>query len=533
MKIFDHTFGIKGIQDYKPNTKCYKPLRIYNKYVGQVMYVPCRRCPSCLHARSTALTQRLVNECKQHLFNFFFTLTYDNEHVPRLVRVCPTVYKLNRNFVNMPVKQSLLVTKKSFDDLGVKHITKLSDDSFGVVCKQDIQLFMKRLRRYIDYEFKDTLNCYDKKIRYFVAAEYGTIYQRPHYHGTIHCDSQRLADELPRLIHKAWTFCDSSRIDVQLISGSAPQYVAKYVNGCSHLPQILQTKSFRTFHLCSKNPIIGAFKNDYKEVQDILINGLIQRPCIRDPKQQDLTYDVSSYSLVSRYFPPCQGFSLSDDSYKLQLFEKYDKGDFFKLYDPYKHRYVETELRGYSYLDVPLSFKYSDLRFYKAIKRFTTLSSYPIRDKLGNIREYKELQLSPNEVIRLVSRLYSDFDYLRLAQQLRSEEVLSHDCNVDLLPFRLLSFYPTLWRELPLYMTYDDFILKSPVEFGFSYGFIFKQFFNLNYNDIYANGSLKATFIHLMNNNDYDIRFRFEQTRSLLQADRKKKFNELYNNFNQ
>lgn len=528
MLILDHTYGVHSLADCKPNTKCYKPLRIYNKYSNEVLYVNCRKCPACLSARSSELTNRVTNECKQHMFNIFFTLTYDNEHVPRLVRKCPSVYCLNRDYGDYKVSQRYFFTTKTFAELGVKHLSNLDGDTFGVVCKRDVQLFLKRLRSAIHYEFKDKLNDYETKIRYFICSEYGSVYQRPHYHGIIFCDNRQLADSIPRLLRKVWSYCDPSRIDAQFVCGSAPQYVAKYLNGCSHLPEVLQSKSFRTFYICSKNPIIGNFENHVKEVQDILINGISQRMCSHGEKFTDIAYDVFPYSSFARYFPKCQGFSLSPHNYKLSLYEKYQNKRYLKLYDSQNHRYIESGLRGYAYLDSPDTFKYADYRFYKAIKRFTKSFYVPLRYSDGRIERYVSVSLSPNEVIKLVCKRYAEYDYLRLALQLRMEEILSQSQDA----YTLLSFYPTLWRELPFTFSKDDFIKKSPFEFGNSYGFIFLTYFNITYEDLYLNNFLRDDFIKKMNNLSIDTGYRTDLIKNLLQSDRKKKFNELYNNFN-
>ena len=68
-----------------PAVPCNSPKRIYNKYLRTYMYVPCRHCSSCLDVRSSFLHQRVDNECQQHAYSIFFTLTYDNEHLPTLV----------------------------------------------------------------------------------------------------------------------------------------------------------------------------------------------------------------------------------------------------------------------------------------------------------------------------------------------------------------------------------------------------------------------------------------------------------------
>lgn len=43
---------------------------------------PCRKCIPCLIARQKAWVSRLVEELRNHDFNYFVTLTYDDDHVP-------------------------------------------------------------------------------------------------------------------------------------------------------------------------------------------------------------------------------------------------------------------------------------------------------------------------------------------------------------------------------------------------------------------------------------------------------------------
>lgn len=131
-------YGIRDLSDYAPSMKCYKPLRIFNKYLGDTVYVDCRKCPACLHKYTVDLTSRVAEECKQHLWSFFFTLTYDNKHLPVFEKVCPTVWRLNRDFPDYTVKDRYLLN--SVTD-GYQFPQKMSTDCFGVVCKRDIQCF--------------------------------------------------------------------------------------------------------------------------------------------------------------------------------------------------------------------------------------------------------------------------------------------------------------------------------------------------------------------------------------------------------
>lgn len=96
------------------------------------MAVPCGKCKCCKYKKSLDWKVRCICESSTSICPpLFFTLTYDNEHLPKE---------------------------------GVK--------------KKDIQDFMKRLRSRLEYKGLDTTN-----LRYFVVAEYGTNTMRPHYHG--------------------------------------------------------------------------------------------------------------------------------------------------------------------------------------------------------------------------------------------------------------------------------------------------------------------------------------------------------------
>ena len=68
-----------------PSSKCQHPLTFYNAYVRDVVSVDCGKCDYCLHKKSVELTNRVAQECKQHKYSIFFTLTYDNEHLPQFI----------------------------------------------------------------------------------------------------------------------------------------------------------------------------------------------------------------------------------------------------------------------------------------------------------------------------------------------------------------------------------------------------------------------------------------------------------------
>ncbi|WNK15131.1 MAG: replication initiator protein [Microvirus sp.] len=99
----------------------------HEAYVDFPMSIPCGQCIGCRLDRSKAWAVRCMHEAQLHSENCFITLTFDDDHL----------------------KHSLSV--------------------------RDFQLFMKRLRKEIS----------PKKIRFFHAAEYGELLERPHHHSII------------------------------------------------------------------------------------------------------------------------------------------------------------------------------------------------------------------------------------------------------------------------------------------------------------------------------------------------------------
>lgn len=63
-------------------SNCEHPLRVYNKYTKEFMYVPCGKCPACRNAHSNEWVARLRQESKCWKHTLFFTLTYAMDKRP-------------------------------------------------------------------------------------------------------------------------------------------------------------------------------------------------------------------------------------------------------------------------------------------------------------------------------------------------------------------------------------------------------------------------------------------------------------------
>jgi len=94
--------------------------------------VPCGRCPPCKLRRVNSWVFRLMQEAKRSVTAHFVTLTYDTTTVP------------------------------------------ISKNGFMTLDKQDVQKWMKRLRK-----------LETNKLKYYLVGEYGTKNGRPHYHAIV------------------------------------------------------------------------------------------------------------------------------------------------------------------------------------------------------------------------------------------------------------------------------------------------------------------------------------------------------------
>lgn len=153
--------------------QCEKPILIRkpgtSQFENSKIFVPCGRCFACQINKSRDWAVRIMQESSCHDDSVFVTLTYDEEHLPRV---------------------------GAFQ---------------GTLVKRDLQNFFKRLR-------KNT----GKKLRYFSCGEYGENYARPHYHCIIFGLSPLGAQDVVR---RSWLLGWSH---VGSVTFGSASYVARY-----------------------------------------------------------------------------------------------------------------------------------------------------------------------------------------------------------------------------------------------------------------------------------------------------------------
>lgn len=204
---------VKKFATTKPTQDPITGIPTYTK----ILWLPCGKCMACRINRTREWTTRLLHEQCLSSSSYFITLTYDDEHLPR------------------------------------------DDNDNPSVSKRDIQLFLKRLRKY-DYE---------SKIRFFISSEYGPQTQRPHYHGILFNVSDSIL--IPRdsssplfsrceygsisfINRKITDIWGNGSVTISPLVRERASYCAKYFINRKNVDDILTPN----FSLMSRNPGIGS-----------------------------------------------------------------------------------------------------------------------------------------------------------------------------------------------------------------------------------------------------------------------------------
>ena len=168
--------------------ECSSPVRVFSES-GDPFYVRCGRCYECLQYRSSAWISRLLFERENWTNTYFFTLTYNDDNLPR------------------------------------------NSQGRSQVSKSDIQTFIADLRKRFQQGFFNfdgfRFSLPPKLFRYYITSEYGSIDKtfRPHYHGVLYIDYDD-TDTLLLLFTHCW---HRGFVDFQPAGEKAVGYVSKYL----------------------------------------------------------------------------------------------------------------------------------------------------------------------------------------------------------------------------------------------------------------------------------------------------------------
>jgi len=193
-------------------TECLAPF-----YVKKGVFAPCGKCDPCRTLRSREWQFRLYQEYRHAETAYFVTLTYDDETLPTWTDQTTGEIKSN-------------------------------------LCKRDIQLFFKRMRK-LQTQWEKDQDREHRQIRYYLTGEYGDRTDRAHYHimlFNIQPELKKKVEELWKKGHAHFGTCNAKTIAYTL------KYVLKTDIDRASASQVLNgQKRQNPFSLSSRRPAIG------------------------------------------------------------------------------------------------------------------------------------------------------------------------------------------------------------------------------------------------------------------------------------
>lgn len=286
---------------------CQNPRTVINPATGESLRVRCGKCSSCLNAKAKNWINRLLEESQHHRYAFMVNLTYDDHHLPMLTLDTNNdlVWYNRRLPLRIPlIDYSLVLDNSHCPDKEWDYFYGRLNNKIKLpaLCFNDIQLFNKRLNKYIHDKFTGVYG----NFRYFVCGEYGPSTFRPHYHAIYWLDSRSVAEHFSEIVSTCWKNGDSSVAHIYSKGGLG--YVAQYVNMSVHLPAIYSLPSLRQRHIFSKCPPIGSPQLLATEIRRVYDTKPIKRTVFDSSSGKYVTLPVSS-SFKDRFFPKCEGYS--------------------------------------------------------------------------------------------------------------------------------------------------------------------------------------------------------------------------------
>lgn len=507
---------------------CEHPQRVYNKYIGSYVHVPCRKCRACLISLSQQKASLLVRDTSNYRFNFFVTLTYDNAHLPLAHHIGFHVDDNHKWFAEFQRSYyDALKRKRVYDDEIIsvpiedakfrepKNI--LYKDCFSIADKVGFQKFIKRLRKRIS-----KLPNYDKetyKIRYSFVTEFGPKTYRAHLHGILSTNCEQLAAALPFLISACWAsynkvqngryeqngFCSPKRLTVQRIYGDGAQkYVCKYITGNFNLPKILLFKPFRSFFLNSRLPSLGLKKNDV-EICKTVFNTCAVVQQVYNERTKEFVELLFPDVLFRKYFRKCSRFSTSSYRDRVSILKAYraieesgysikslKKPDLSLLNDSVSDSILPIVKEKITYYDyVSTFFNETNKRYYQCFKMW--LSIYPY--------------LTPEIYVKRLDEIYSNRALYLLRSFYEKQEYVSQHVSDTA---AIICMYPETLQSFPTLCSYQHWMyLDSKYNYS-SFGLTFDDVYIIDQMLTHAFAYPWQVYNHLQENNiEYSLNRRF------------------------
>lgn len=287
-------------------SECLCPVKVFNKYTKDVIYVPCGHCYSCLKNKSNRDTALAMNIASNFKYCYFVWLSYEDRYLPymELKEVDPlddtrSIYlfsSIDRNLrIHVPNGKDRIIkdspfefthsmTSSEYQNIIVKSHGRYDflrncvvyphfedcDNRIPYCNTSDCQKFLKRLRFHLKNKFNE-------EIRYYAVSEYGPRTYRPHWHLLLFFNSDELTSSIQQFVSESWAY---GRTTCTLSRGGSVSYVASYVNSNVCLPPLyIQHKEIRAHSFHSKgygnNSVFPsqASIHEFDKMSSVLLNG--------------------------------------------------------------------------------------------------------------------------------------------------------------------------------------------------------------------------------------------------------------------
>lgn len=327
---------------------CVKKQWIRNKYDGRMYYVECGHCPACLQIKANKRAFRIIAHSKDGFSDYdrvFCNFTYTNDYVPYIKN------DEMRDFFNMQRDTLPLYRNKSIRTFYNRHTGEYSElisesdkpfvikeytpedfasvfnpdiananyqflrkahnrfnaveyGKIGILFYKDIQDFIKRLRRKLDYLG------YEFNLSYFACTEYGSNTIRPHVHLLLFVPKGYFT-QLKSTIASCWLFDDVDRRLANIEEAFKPaRYIASYVNSDSTVQGLLRLNPFKQKHVYSQKFGFGKSAFSLAEVAKKIRKGdaTYLEKIVRNGVPESSSFLYPKY-VISRYFPKYKGFA--------------------------------------------------------------------------------------------------------------------------------------------------------------------------------------------------------------------------------
>lgn len=240
--------------------------------------IPCGECIGCRLDYSREWANRGYLESKLWNNNYFITLTYDEENI-----TVPEVVETREGYVFTEIEEL---------------------EWSGTVVPEELQKFMKKLRKYFKYHFNH------EGIRFMACGEYGPETKRPHYHLILfNCpfpedsfynarvDWEKEIYWQNKILEKCWNKGISNITEATWNTiAYVARYITKKINGKQSEEIYAAQGQRKEFFRTSRNPGIGKgyydkFKEKIYEEDKILIKNKKGSHWVKPPKYFDTLYE--------------------------------------------------------------------------------------------------------------------------------------------------------------------------------------------------------------------------------------------------